>query len=147
MVASEASVISNANNQSQPISGGLNGLGKNIKRFCLRRSFSATASRPSANLCLCARRGRPHTGAAVTASRSHFSEELLPTRGEREARARSRKEKRTHARTHACKYVAARPRARTKTPRRASPQTAFPSTQPPYPGINVEPPLAANITP
>lgn len=104
LVASQASVISNANNQSQPISWGLNGLGKNIKRFCLRRSFSTAASRASANLCLCASGRRPHTGLAVTATRSHFSEELLPRRSERVTLARRK--------MHTCVEICGRPTSR-----------------------------------
>lgn len=63
-------VISNANNQSGPISWGLNGLGKNIKRFCLLRSFLPQRLSLSSFVFVC--QGRPHTGTAVTGSQSYF---------------------------------------------------------------------------
>lgn len=63
-------VISNANNQSGLISGGLNGLGRNIKRFCLLRCFLPQRLSLSSFVFVC--QGRPHTGTAVTGSQSYF---------------------------------------------------------------------------
>lgn len=69
-VALKGPVISNTNNQSSPISWALNGLERNIKRFCLLRSFLPQRLSLSSFVFVC--QGRPHTGTAVTGPQSYF---------------------------------------------------------------------------
>ena len=91
-------VISNTNNQSGPISWGFNGLGRNIKRFCLLRSFLPQRLSLSSFVLAC--QGRPHTGTAVTGSQSYF------------LRSCCQVNRHTSARMHACKQeLARRPRS------------------------------------